>query len=1039
MSKISISLVVNTLNAEEFLGECLQSCAWCDESIVVDMHSSDNTRAIAKAAGAKVFLTDPQGYVEPARNYALSLASSDWILLLDADECVEGSRANIEELITSLSIEYAAVRLRRVNWIGNTKIIDSGWGDDPQIRLFRKGKVRWKDQIHSHPDVDGLVKTYDSKCPVWINHRNFNNLNHFHEKLSKYALFEQEPENLDDFRKAIVELIDTFKARYTPSKDGALSLVFAASLAHYRLAVRAYHWERSKKYPKVPIQFESFSDLCRLADGDSSSPTYLIKEVDRLTKEIESLKKSSSWKITQPLRACVTSARAVRKILKQGILLTTNLLAPELFRGRLRQLKLVYRQRGIKGLTRTANRFLRSRIAQQNIRNLEWAQVTETTEIANVESGLPHCESPRASIIISAYNNIAFTSNCVKSLVDSMPLIPYEVIIADDGSDDTTREWCASVANIRHIITGNKQGFVLNNNEAAKFAKGEFLVFLNNDTVVQPGWLDSLAHTFDRQSNVGLVGSQLIHGNGALQEAGGIVWRDGSAWNFGRNEDPGKPEFNYTRDVDYCSAAAIMIPKAVFEALGGFDPLFAPAYYEDTDLAFRVRQLGMRVVYQPKARVVHFEGKSNGTSLTEGLKRYQEANAGKFRERWKRSLESHQLNGESLDKAKDRSKSNRVLFLDQCTPTPDRDSGSIDALNITLMLREMGFQVTFAPVSNFLHCGAYTEDLQSEGIEVLYSPFVTSLRAHLKSCNNRYDLIFACRYNTLQGYYKDLKKYCKTAKLLFHTVDLHYLRLQREADLFQNKKLSAFAKQTKTVELDLIRKSDVATVVSQAECDLLRESVQPFNVHTLPYTRNIPGARTSYRDREGIVFVGSYLHPPNIDAVLFFAKEVLPLVHTKLPDVVFHIVGADPPEEVRALEGRRVKVMGHVKDLDSLMNSMRASVAPLRFGAGIKGKVGQSLAYGVPVVATPLAAEGMGLTDRKEILLAEEALEMAELLCAVYSSEKLWERLSQQGIEAASTRFGINTGYTNLAKILSELGFQNIPATPPSNDLRLRG
>lgn len=705
----------------------------------------------------------------------------------------------------------------------------------------------------------------------------------------------------------------------------------------------------------------------------------------------------------------------------------------------LRETKRVYRQRGLVGTLQAAKRFIRLRISHYEIITYNLIKCEEPSQIAEISEGIPECVAPKVSVIISVYNNLRFTSHCIKSIIESSPKNSYEIIIADDGSDDETLQWCSKVKNLKHIITGKQQGFIMNNNIAATHARGEFIAFLNNDTLVRAGWLDNLVDTFDKHTNVGLVGSKLLYPDGILQEAGGIVWKDGSAWNFGRNQNPNNPEFNYTRDVDYCSAAAVMIEKSFFNKLGGFDRKYIPAYYEDTDLAFRVRAKGKRVMYQPNAQVVHFEGKSNGTQTSEGIKKYQQINAKQFFETWKKTLQNHGVNGEYVDKVKDRYKSMRALFIDAITPTPDRDSGSIDAFNTMIMLREMGFQVTFAPVSNFLFCKPYTENLQFEGIEVLHAPFTQNLINHLRSSNNRYDLVFACRYNILESNYSNIKKYCKNAKIIFHTVDLHYLRLQREADLFKNINLIRIADETKKIELDLIKKSDIATVVSDVEEEILRESVQPFNVRKLPYTRKIRGRNASYQERSGIIFVGSYQHPPNIDAVLFFTKEVLPLVHKFLPEVVFNIVGADPPREIQALENPGIIVHGHVKNLESLMDKMRLSVAPLRYGAGIKGKVGQSLGSGVPVVATKLAAEGMGLKHNEEILIAHEPSEIAKYIFEAYTNKDLWEKLSNQGIRAAESKYGFKKGYSNLSQILNELGFENIPTLSEWSKLSVSG
>jgi GT2 family glycosyltransferase len=213
----------------------------------------------------------------------------------------------------------------------------------------------------------------------------------------------------------------------------------------------------------------------------------------------------------------------------------------------------------------------------------------------------------------------------------------------DDASDDGTPGVLAALPGVRHLRNEANLGFLESCNRAAGEARGAYLLFLNNDTEVQEGWLDSMVALFGADERAGLVGAKLLFPDGRLQEAGGIVWRDGSAHHRGRYDDPRRPEYNHVREVDYCSGACLLIESSLFRALGGFDTRYAPAYYEDTDLAFRVRHAGKKVLYQPQAVVVHHEGVSNGTDTRSGIKAHQVANQAKFRERWRKELEAYHM------------------------------------------------------------------------------------------------------------------------------------------------------------------------------------------------------------------------------------------------------------------------------------------------------------------------------------------------------------------------------------------------------------
>jgi GT2 family glycosyltransferase len=251
--------------------------------------------------------------------------------------------------------------------------------------------------------------------------------------------------------------------------------------------------------------------------------------------------------------------------------------------------------------------------------------------------------APRVSIIVPVHNQLEFTLRCLMAIAAHPSRASVEIVVCDDASQDGTARVLGPVAGIRYIRNAANLGFVLSCNRAAAEARGEFLLFLNNDTQVQEGWLDHMLALFDQDARAGLVGARLVFPDGRLQEAGGTVWRDGSAHNIGRYDDPAKLEFNRVREVDYCSGACLLIRASLFRQLGGFDARYAPAYYEDTDLAFRVRQAGRKVLYQPKAVVVHHEGASGGTDPGAGIEAQLAANRAKFIERWRKQLEESHL------------------------------------------------------------------------------------------------------------------------------------------------------------------------------------------------------------------------------------------------------------------------------------------------------------------------------------------------------------------------------------------------------------
>ena len=508
---------------------------------------------------------------------------------------------------------------------------------------------------------------------------------------------------------------------------------------------------------------------------------------------------------------------------------------------------------------------------------------------------LPASLTPQVSVVIPVYGKIDYTLKCLRSIAKCSIGIPFEVIVVDDCSPDDTLEQLKQVSGIRVVSNITNQGFIRSCNAGAAVAHGEYLCFLNNDTQVCDGWMDELVRTFDDFSDVGLAGSKLVYPNGKLQEAGGIIWRDGSARHIGRGEDPFHPMFNYTREVDYISGASILIRKILFDEFGGFDELYLPAYCEDSDLALKVRNRGLKVMYQPLSVVVHYEGITSGRDARKGVKAYQVSNSRKLFERWRELLASNEPPGGDIDRAKDRGCRYRALVLDICTPTPDRDAGSVTVFNLLLLLRQMGFQVTFIATGNFRYLSGYTQDLQRAGIEVLYSPFVISVKQHLRRSGARYDLAFLFRPSVGQRYIKTIRSQCPKAKILYHTVDLHYLRMMREAELLGDIKKQRAAQKMKQQELDIIRAADASIVHSPVELEMLRPELPNELIHVFPLIMNVRHPDKAFRERRDIMFIGGYQHPPNIDAVQYFATEIMPLLRQRLPGVKFFAVGSNPP------------------------------------------------------------------------------------------------------------------------------------------------
>jgi GT2 family glycosyltransferase/glycosyltransferase involved in cell wall biosynthesis len=740
-------------------------------------------------------------------------------------------------------------------------------------------------------------------------------------------------------------------------------------------------------------------------EGELDERTQWAKSLDA---QVEAMRASTSWRVTRPLRYVMRKLRGAR-------------------------VRLAFALQRLKSIARRTRGSVASRGTVGTLRRIgdefrRGTPIAPAMPVAAPESdfapfAIATAQAPRVSIVIPVHNKIDYSVACLRSIAAHAGTTPFEVLVVDDASSDATSERLAQIGGIRILRNEQNLGFVGSCNAGAAAAGGDFLLFLNNDTVVTAGWIEALVRCFEEEPHAGLVGAKLVYPDGRLQEAGGIVFDDGSGWNYGRFDDPADPRYNFRREADYCSGAAIMLWRELFVQFGGFDARYAPAYYEDTDLAFAIRAAGLKVFYEPAATVVHFEGVTAGTDTGSGMKRFQVVNHDKFVDKWKDALRAQPApihEAKFAPVAANHRARRRILIIDAYTPTPDQDSGSLRMVNLMHLMRDAGYAIAFLP-ENLAHMGAYTQALQAIGVEALYHPFVSSPVTWLREHGHTLDAILLSRHYVAANYVGAVRLYAPQAKLIFDTVDLHYLREERAAALEGNVELARHAARTKVQELRLMRETDITLVVSAAEKRLLEAELPNTHIEVLSNVHAVHGSQRSFAERRGLVFVGGFQHPPNIDAVCWFVGQVMPLLRAKGAAPLLHIIGSKVPAEVLDLTADDVIVHGFVADIAPHMNDCRLSIAPLRYGAGIKGKVNMAMSYGLPVVATSIAVEGMHVRPGVDVMVADTAADFAAAIERAYEDPLLWQTLSDNGLANVREHFSFDTARAALRRILPEL------------------
>jgi GT2 family glycosyltransferase/glycosyltransferase involved in cell wall biosynthesis len=603
----------------------------------------------------------------------------------------------------------------------------------------------------------------------------------------------------------------------------------------------------------------------------------------------------------------------------------------------------------------------------------------------------------RVTILIPVHGQWHWTERCLKALALTEAADLANVVVIDDASKDNTfiNMKRFSWAEVRQAT--QNLGFTRACNFGALGVETEFILFLNNDTEPLPGFLNSLIACADSESDVGIVGSKLIYPDGNLQEAGSIIWRDGTGHNYGKNKDADEYRYLTPRNVDYCSGASVLVRTELFRKLDGFDERFAPAYFEDVDLSFAFRKIGFHTRYEPNSVVIHHEGGSHGRDVTKGLKAYQVTNKEKFCDKWKEELQEH-ANPYKVPLYNAAASGHKarpiILFVDSQLINPTKDSGSLRSFEILLLCQELGYEVVFL-TENDNPFGISANRLRRNGVVVLHGR--DEAKEFLDESGDFVKLVFSARARSAHTWHYFIKELRPEIPVAFDTVDIHHLRELREAELEGSEFKHLAALSTRRIEMYMAENSDATVVVSPQEVDYLKNFIPQSQIHVVGNIHRIKEGVLPFSKRKGLLFVGSFVHLPNVDGLEWFFSEVWSHVDASIRSDGLQIIGANPPKKLVKSAPSGVSFLGWVESTDEYVDGARLSIAPLRYGAGVKGKVGEAWSRGVPVIGTTIAFEGMIEMNDFDFHFADDPKKFAELINSVYSSETLWVKASEAG------------------------------------------
>jgi GT2 family glycosyltransferase len=605
---------------------------------------------------------------------------------------------------------------------------------------------------------------------------------------------------------------------------------------------------------------------------------------------------------------------------------------------------------------------------------------------------------PAVSVVMVMYNQFDLTLNALDSVRRNYNG-PIELILVDSGSADESRFAERYVTGAKFVRFSHNVGFIEACNAAFAHVTAPAVLLLNNDVLLERGAIEAALARLAGADDIGAVGGKIVRANGVLQEAGCIVWRDGSTQGYLRDADPNVPEANFVRDVDFCSGVFLAGRADLIKRLGGFDPAFKPAYFEETDLCIQLHEAGFRVVYDPAIMVTHQEYSSGDPAIALNM---MAQNQPKFKKKNLRFLKAkYPRNAELVTHARALDKGGRkILFIEDRVPLRALGSGFTRSNDIVWAMASLGHQVSVYPVYQPIETVLNIYRDFPEDVEIIHDRELKDLASFIRERSGYFDALWIARTHNAARVLDVLTDVSAHLPINRIVLDTEAVAAARDAKRAVVKGEPAVALK-EAVQAELARAGACQKIIAVNETDAgIIRGAGFGDVAVLGHRQMLRPTVTPFEERRGLLFVGA-IHEqdsPNLDGLEWFVNEVMPLLDERLDETAELTIAGYVNRRVdltHLANKRRVRLVGPVDDLAPLYEQHRVFVAPTRFASGIAFKIHEAASYGLPIVASTLLCEQVGWRGDVELLSGDifAPAQFATQVEKLYSDGALWQAL----------------------------------------------